>query len=407
MKGLRHFTTLLLLCSIAIASQRQPKELEAYISELKRKEFRYDHEKNVLESKKLRDSWIAPLQLNYRYNTSNPYDNEQTTKNASIAIQQPIFRSGGIYYGIKFAQASRKFQNLSIEMQKRKLVKEAIALLMQIKQSDLRIKKQHLQIENAKIKLHQNKEEYLAGNLESGFLDNSIIQLNLTKQALFEMEATKEKLVSKFKALSDIDYKTAYIPRLDRLTKKQFLAHNTLLEQLRSQNERERYRENVTLAKYLPSVSLTASYNRDEISNPSFAGTSVPSPPPTNYYSYGFTISMPLDFNSLRDIQSAKIDRLKSNIMIKDKKRELIALYEQVSQNIETIQKKIALAHENFTLYQKLLEDTQKLYEAGEKTSYDVDLLRNSKDMAQIDEAIYDIDKQLELLNLYEYYDAI
>ena len=155
----------------------------------------------------------------------------------------------------------------------------------------------------------------------------------------------------------------------------------------------------------MPSFNLVASYNRDELVNPSFAGTSVPSPPPTTYYSYGFNISMPLDFNTFRDIESSKIDYLKSSIMIEDKKRELTSLYEQVSQNLKNIDFKVKLAKENYDIYKKLLDDTTKLYNAGYKTKADVDLLQNSADMAKLDIKIYDIDKQLELLNLYEYYD--
>ncbi len=403
MKALPLLSLLLLLSDLG--AQQLPKlSLEEYISDNKRKEFEYDYKKNEEESLKLRDSWISPLQLNYRYNKSNPYGNTQVSKNASISMNQPIFRSGGIYYGIKFAVASKRYAAYSVDMQKRKLIKDAIALLIQIKQTNLRIEKQKKQVANSYIKLQQNKEEYLSGQLESGFLDNAVIQLNLTKQTLFDIEANKEKLVSQFKAISDIDYKTAYIPHLNPLSKEEFLAHNIMLRLYRSEIEKNRYAKNVTIAKYLPSFNFIASYNRDELVNPSFAGTNVPSPPPTNYYSYGFNISMPLDFNMFRDIQSARLDFLKSSVVMEDKKRELVSLYEQVEQNLKKIQNKIKLAKENYEIYKKLLEDTKKLYEAGYKTKSDVDLLQNSADMAQLDMRIFKLDAQLELLNLYEHY---
>jgi outer membrane protein TolC len=394
----------LLVCNL-YGENNATISLEDYISKYKQKEFEYDYKKNEVESKKLRDSWLLPLQLNYRYNKSNPYDNTQTTKNASISMNQPIFRSGGIYYGIKFANANEKYATYSIDMQKRKLIKDTIALLMQIKQIDLRIKKQEKQVQNSKIKLEQNKEEYLSGQLDSGFLDNAIIQLNIVKQALYDLKASKEKLISKFKALSDIDYKTAYIPYLDELSKSEFLKHNIVINLYNSEIEKNSYQKNVTIAKYLPSFNIVASYNRDETINPTFMGTSVRPRPATTYYSYGFNISMPLDFNTFRDIESSKIDFLKSSVMIEDKKRELTSLYEQVSQNLKNIDFKVKLAKENYDIYKKLLDDTTKLYNAGYKTKADVDLLQNSADMAKLDIKIYDIDKQLELLNLYEYYD--
>ena len=404
MRALKHSAALLLACSLFANDSNTTLRLDEYISNYKQKEFELDYKKNEEESLKLRDSWIAPLQLNYRYNKSNPYDNVQVSKNSSIAMNQPIFRSGGIYYGIKFATASKRYSDYSITMQKRKLIKDAISLLMQIKKSDLQLQKQTKQIANSAIKLEQNRQEYLSGNLDSGFLDNAIIQLNLVKQSKFDIEASKEKLISKFKALSDIDYKTAYIPHLQNISKEEFLAHNIALRYFKSQKEKNLYARNVTIAKYLPSFNLSASYNRDELSNPTFAGTGVPSPPPTNYYSYGFNISMPLDWNTFRDVESSKIDYLKADVLIEDKKRELVSLYEQVEQNLKNIEQKIALAKENYDIYKKLLDDTKKLYKAGYKAKPDVDLLQNSADMAKIDMQIYEIDKQLELLNLYEYY---
>jgi outer membrane protein TolC len=403
MKALKLFGVVFLTSSLY--AQTQPKlKLEDYLSKYKQKEFELDYRKNETESLKLRDSWIAPLQLNYRYNKSNPYDNTQTSKNSSISVNQPIFRSGGIYYGIKFATENKRYTNYKIDSQKRKLVKEAIALLMQIKQTELQLIKQKKQVENSKIKLEQKKEEYLSGNLDSGFLDNAIIELNLVKQKLFDIETNKEKLISKFKALSDMDYKSAYIPNLKNIQKEAFIKHNIVINMYKSESKKNLYAKDVVVAKYLPSFNITGSYNKDEVTNPSFAGTPVPSPPTTTYYNYGFNISMPLDFNTFRDIESAKIDYLKSNVMVEDKKRELTSLYEQVEQNLRKIDNKIVLAQENYEIYKKIYTDTQKLYTAGYKTKSDVDLLQNSMDMALIDVAVYKLDKQLELLNLYEYY---
>ena len=147
---MKHF----LLCSLIVLSLVKAEELnlDPYISGLKQKEFSYDYEKSLLEKKKLRDSWIQPLQLRYSISKSNPYNEEgaqtQQTQNAAIVMDQPIFRSGGIYYGIKFAQASYQYNKYSIDVAKRKMIKEAVSLLMQIQQTALSIEKQELQIDN-------------------------------------------------------------------------------------------------------------------------------------------------------------------------------------------------------------------------------------------------------------------
>ncbi len=401
---MKHF----LLCSIIILSLTKAEELtlDTYISELKEKEFSYDYDKSLLEKKKLRDSWIQPLQLRYSISKSNPYNEQeastQQAQNAAIVMDQPIFKSGGIYYGIKFAQASYLYNKYSIDVAKRKMIKDAVSLLMQIRQTALSIQKQELQIDNSRINLEQKKEQYLNGQLDSGFLNNAIIEKNKVTQSLYDLQTNQERLVSQFEVISDLDYKDARVPSLILVGEDAFLEHNIDMKQLQSESEKNRYNKNVTIAKYLPSLSITAGYNWDKLENPSFAGSSVPNPPETKYYNYGFKASIPIDFNTFRDIESSRVEYLKSLVLVEDKKRELKALYEQVTQNLKNFDKKIELSIENEALYRKLLDDTKQLYKAGYKTQYDVQNLANSVQIERVDQKMFELDKQLELLNLYE-----
>jgi len=398
----------LVLCSLLLLNILHAEELDLdpYISGLKHKEFSYDYEKSLLEKKKLRDSWIQPLQLRYSISKSNPYNeqgaSEQKTQNAAIVMDQPIFKSGGIYYGIKFAEASYQYNKYSIDVAKRKLVKEAVQLLMQIKQNELNLQRQKLQIDNSRISLEQKQEQYLNGQLDSGFLNNAIIEKNVVTQKLFDLQTNHERLISKFETISDLNYEEAKIPHLQLISSEDFLEHNIDIKQLDSETQRNRYNKNVTIAKYLPSVSFTAGYNWDKLENPSFAGQSVQSPPETEYYNYGLKATIPIDFNTFRDIESSRVEYLKSLVVIDDKKRELIALYEQVTQNLTNFDKKIGLSIENKALYSKLLDETTQLYTAGYKTEYDVKNLANSVEIEKVDQKIFELDKQLELLNLYE-----
>ena len=404
MRGLNLLVLLFVLLNSTLYAEEKDEKLEAYISKTKKDQFKYDYKKSDVSSLKLRDSWISPLHLNFNYAKSNPYDNEQTSKSTSIKMDQPIFQSGGIYYGIKFAEASKVYSNYTIDMQKRKLVKDAISLLMQIKQMDLRIQKQKLRIKNSEINLAQKKEQYLSGQLDSGFLDNAIIERNVVIQALYDIQTNKERLVSKFHAISDIDYKSAIIPHLKMLKKDDFLTYNIVINISKSEIEKNRYSKNVTTSKYLPRVSIVAGYNWDITENQQFGNTGAGFSGHTDYYNYGLRATMPLDINTFRDIEASKLDYLKSKVVMEDKKRQLLAIYEQVMQNIANFDKKKALSMENKDIYEKLLSDTKSLYEAGYKTQYDVNLLQNSLEIQRIDLKIFDIDKQLELLTLYEMY---
>lgn len=386
---------------------RGTKALDEYLSELKRKQFGYEYEKNDQESNLLRDSWIKPVMLQYTINRSNPYNEkdagESQNQSAAIVLDQPIFQSGGIIYGVKFANASREFANYSIDQQKRIMIKQTIDLLMQAKQSELRIQKQQLQVANSAINLEQQREQYLNGQLDSGFLNNAIIELNLVKQALFDLETSNAQIIAQFKKLSDLDPKTAKIPFLAIVSEEKFLEQNIDIKLAESESEKNRLYNNVTLVKYLPSINLQASYNwQKQESFLAFGSTPVPSNTETDYYRYGLSASMPLNVNAYNDFEATKVEYLKSKVVVDDKKRELKLLFDQVMNNLTNYDKKMALAEENRELYAALLTDTQDLYRAGYKTQYDVDLLSNSMKIETINQKIYEIDKQLELLNLYE-----
>jgi len=403
MKALKLSTLLCLAFSSYAVANENNATLDGYISDYKKAEFNYDYEKNEAESSKLRDSWIAPLSLTYSYSKSKPYTTEQTKQNAAIRMDQPIFQSGGIIYGIKYAEASKRYSDFSIDVAKRKMIKETIATLMQIKQNELQEKAQKLRIQNSDINLEQKKEQYLSGQLDSGFLDDAIIQRNSVKLALYDIETTQEKLINTFHTLSDLDYKTAQIPHLEFLDEKSFMKYNIVLKQNRADIQKNDYYKNVTIAKYLPKVSFTAGYQWNK-SEQQFSSSSGVFTNDITYYDYGIKASMPIDINMFRDIESVRVDYLKSQVLEKDKKRELQALFAQVMKNIKNFDNKITLSKENKELYTKLLEDTTKLYKAGYKTEYDVNTMKNSLEIQKINTKVYEIDKQLALLTLYEMY---
>ncbi len=401
MKAFKLLSLLYLLCSATtLLADQNSESLESYISKNKQEQFSYDYEKNEAESSKLRDSWIAPLNLQYSYSRSNPYGDEQTSQNAAIKMDQTIFQSGGIYYAIKYAEASHRYMDLSVDVLKRKLIKDAISLLMQIKQMELKIAKQNLQIKNAEINLQLKKEQYLNGQLDSGFLDNAVIERNNVIQALYDMQTSKERLLSQFQTISDVNYKSVRTPHLEYIDEEDFLRDNIVLKMSKSDIEKNRYNKDVVTAKYLPRLSITAGYNWNKSENYKYVfGANE-----KDYYDYGFKAYMPLDINTFKDIESSKVTYLKAELALEDKKRELRALYDQVMQNIDNYDKKITLCIENRDIYDKLLEDTRDLYDAGYKTHYDVELLENSLKMQEIDAQVFEIDKQRELLTLYEMY---
>ncbi|MFA5461301.1 MAG: TolC family protein [Sulfurimonas sp.] len=404
MKALSLSIALLALYSNYLCAQDKQDSLEEYISGNKKEFYKLESDKVDASSNVLRDSWISPVMLNYSYGVSEAYDTESITKKTSITIDQPIFQSGGIYFGIKYAEATRLYSQYSVDVAKRKIIKDALSLLIQIKQSEMRIQKQKLLIENAEINLAQKKESYLNGQLDSGFLNSAIIDKNVVIQALYDVETNKERLISKFRVISDMDHDSAILPHLEIIQKDEFMANNLSFKQSQSLSEKNRYFKSTTISKYLPKVSIYGGYNWDRTENFAFQAGSVSGSRATDYVSYGLKASMPLNISTFDDIQSAKVEYLESKIEELDKKKEINALFEQVMQNLESLERKRILSVENTELYGELLAETQELYEAGYKTKYDVELLRNSLEVQKNDIDIYELDRQLELLTLYEMY---
>lgn len=402
MKALKLLIVPFLLCSL----NAEEYSLEDYISVNKQKYFQLEENKIGYSSDMLRDSWISPVILQYSHSVSEAYDNKSTTKKTMIAIDQPIFQSGGIYFGIKFAEASRRYGIYSNEVAKRKLIKDALSLLMQMKQNDLQIKKQKLLVKNAHINLTFKSEQYISGQIDSTFLDDAIIEQNRAKLALLDIETAKQKLFLQLRVISDVDYSNVVLPNIRLLSKDEFTENNIVYNKTKSQSEKNYYEQNMAYSKYLPQVSLNAAYNWDKVDNLNFGGMSLggTSERKTDYATYGFKISMPININTYDDIQTSRIEYLKSKIELKDKQKEIIAIYEQVIENINLYEKKIVLSKENQEIYKKLLSDTKELFSAGYKTNYDVDLLTNSFLIQDLDVKILEYDRQLELLNLYEMY---
>ena len=371
---------------------------DSILSTLKQKEFDIDYSKSSIESKKLRDSWINPINMSYIYNKNDEYSQSQTTKSFRIYLDQPIFKSGGIYFAIKYANANKKYSNLNITQQKKALISEALKLLYNYNKTKLLLKKQELLIKNAKIDVLRKKEQYLSGVIDSSFLDRAILTKNQNELKYIELKSSLEDIYNSFKNISDKDPNTLKMPHFKLISEDNFINKNILLKKTKEDLRAKKYFKNMTISRYLPSFSLTASYNKQDASKSSFAPSGK-----EDYKEYGFKITMPLfDINSFRNIENTKLDYLKSRLISQDKKREQKNLYKNIVKKLKLIDKKVELAKEDILLYKKLYKDTEDRFKAGEKTIYDVQTMKNSLMSRKIDIKIYKIEKDLILLNLYK-----
>ena len=360
------------------------------LSVLKQQKLEIDKEKIELESDNLKLGWINPIMGSYSTTRFDGRKNLDSSSAFSITLDQPIFKSGGIYYAIQYAGANREFLRLSNSLNKQNLIKSLISTWLGIKKLDLQIAKQRLLIENARIDVIRKQEQYESGFLDSSFLDQSILNKSLFEKNLIDLESSKYSALMNFNSLSDSNYLEITPPVFSMIDEDSFLKNSLILQQQNAQSSRVEYLKKMTISNYLPTFSINAGYydTRSDTDD--------------TYNKIGLKVSMPLvDLNRGRTIEVRQLEYLKAKLELQDNRTKESNRYKDSIKKIELLNRKVDIVTNSAKLYDSLLSSTKELFRAGEKTIYDVDTLRNSKQTMFLDKQMYKIDIQNTLLDLY------
>ncbi|RXK05691.1 TolC family protein [Halarcobacter bivalviorum] len=346
---------------------------------------------NEEKSSKLRKDWINPITLSYSKNYTENYD----TIKSMVSINQPIFKSGGIYSAIKYANVNFKYNDLDIETQRKELIKQVTTMLFNLHIIDLNIKKNELLLKNAKIDIERKKEQVLNGFLDTSYLDNAILDANGVKNTLADLYFQKEELENNFNNLASKEYTSFELPQLTLTDKENFLENSLELAKARVDIKQKDYLTNMSISQYLPTLSVNMDYNHyhDTDSNPSIVDETT-----TNY---GVSVSMPLDVRALNDVQTQRIEYLKSKLNLNNIILEEQNFYKTKLSRIDMLERKKNIAKEDYELYDSLLKIIVEEKNAQLKTQSDVDTLANSQKIKSLEVKIYELQKQIELLEVY------
>ena len=372
-------------------------ELSDVLSDNKNILFDYEFQANDLESDKLSKSWVNPIMFQYNKSYSKQFtDRTVQTGSFTIGIDQPIFKSGGIYFAIKYAQVLREANEAEIKLKKREMIGNAVKTLFEIKKMKLEHQKLTLLVKNDSIDIHQKRESYNAGLIDSSFLDQAILKRNQDETKQLELEISLMKLKQNFALLSDDDPEKLKLPKLKLISARRYKGENLELVRDSLRVKEKEYNVKMTWAKYLPTVSVQGRYI-DEDPNPLFPVSGLKE----QYFTYGFKIFMPLDINMFADVEASKVAHLKAQAEVIDRKHTIDEEYQLVQRKLQIIEKKIALARKDERLYNRLYTTTKNLAYAGEKTSLDTAMMLNSLKVRKLDQKIYHLEKQIELIGLY------
>jgi len=358
------------------------------LSKEQKNAIKYSQEKIEQDSSKLKKDWINPITYTY-----SQLDGDTSTKGIEkksiINISQPIFKSGGIYSAIKYANALKSSNSFTLSLEEKSAIKSANQILFNIYKSNLLIAKQELTITNSLIEIANKRESVLNGLLDISFLNNAILNTNKQKENLLLLEFQKISYINNFDNLTASSYKKFSLPSLKLIDDEaEYLANNIYIKRGIANTNTKEYLKGVITSKYLP--TLNANYTN--INNHTTD---------TKTKTYGFSIVVPLNINFHSDISSSKVDFLKSRNQEKIIARNELNFFKTQIAKIKMIEKKIILTKENIKSYEKLLAQVKELEESGLKTKDDVLVFENSKKAEIINIKIFEYDRQIELLELY------
>jgi outer membrane protein TolC len=378
---------------------------EDLLSDDKAKELELKQQQNDVARKIQRDSWIEVIGAQYQETYSNQFDNESKTGGGGIGIDQDIFRSGGIFYSIKYASAAALYKSLGLKMEKQALIKQVVSLIMQLRILDFQLEKAKFSVEDAKAGVDYKQSLLSAGEIDIGQFHSSRIDYNNAQVSFESLVLDRANLMQTLTQLSAADYKTVKLPHLKLLDKETFLGNHIELDQVKANIKQKDYAKKVAITNYLPKFSIQASYNYTVTEDLVF-GTGTANTIPDNeeiYQSYGFKIEMPIfDINMLRNFENATIDKMNASVQLSQKEHELKNFYKTTQLKVDSINKQAMLATESISLYDAVLKRMKSLVDAGEEDSVNLQVTEHEMESKKVDLKIYALQKDMEILNLYE-----
>lgn len=357
------------------------------------------HQQEIYESEhqKLRYNWISPLNLNaiYDYDKSAQGGYHSDTETLSASVSQDIFRSGGITYQIKYADAKKQSETIRLQKDIALYNQQLFIALLNYQKNSVLCDQSLKRLENKEIEVFIKRQLYEAGKVDITELNNALMGKSVEQKSVASLKYSLAEQRYEIAKLSDINPENFPLPRFDLVGKEQFVEHQFDVEYSRAQADTLKNLSGVTSSRYLPTLSLNGDVGYRRYDPQELSGYSG------NYYSAGVQLTLPLTYNASATIQEAQATYLKENAAIADKKRELDAAYAQVIEKIESYRETIAITSENLILYNDLLRAIEAGVNAGTKTGYDLQTLKNTKAIEELEITINEINIQILLAQLH------
>ncbi|MDD3854494.1 TolC family protein [Sulfurimonas sp.] len=386
-----YFTMLLLIGTVLNAQDVQ------LLSDEKQNLLHQQQKQYEAEHEKLRDNWIAPLNLgaSYGYDKS-ANDTHGDMKKISASISQDIFRSGGITYQINYADAKKRADEIGFTQQIAALNEELFSALLNYKKNHYELEQSGKKLANYDIEIFIKRQLYDAGKVDITELNNALMSKSSEQKNYISLEYAMAKARLDISKLSDIDPDVYPLYSFELVEEREYLQNSFDLRYARAQSQTYEHLYGVTKSSYLPSIALEGSLGYQNYDSKEHLGGYN-----GNFYSAGISINLPLAYNASAAKEEAKALYLKQTADTLDKERIMRASYMQAVELIKSYGHYIEITSKNLSLYDELISVIQAGVESGYKTGYDLQTLKNSKAIEEYTIKINEINIQLELSKLH------
>ncbi|MDN5104956.1 TolC family protein [Aliarcobacter butzleri] len=352
-------------------------------------EIRDLESKSIEEKKEVNKyEWLNDLNISL---SQSKDDEHIKTKDYSLNLNQKIVDFGGISSQIDYANNLFKQEALKIRMENFEDLNTLYKNFIDLKINDINILQNDLNIKNSEIEVDIKKSQYRNGQSDISDLNDAIMKKNLLEDSKMNLKLNKVIYENDIKKLTSYELNNLTIPSISLISKDIFLEKSTkkLYANLESQVSQNEYKK--TKSKYLPALNLTGAVGYQD-------STTKKS---QDYYNYGASITMPLNYTFSNDIEYSKLVYLQNRKKEELTSIELEKVYDSSIETIKQFENRINLALNDIKLYEELLELNQEEFNAGFKADEDVQTLKNSKEIRKLDIEKYKLNIKKELLYIY------
>lgn len=381
---MKKFLYCFLFSSLLFANEKSNEVLMPLKNEIRDLETKSIEEKKELN----KYEWLNDLNISL---SQSKDDENIKTKDYSLNLNQKILDFGGISSQIDYANNLFKQEALKIKMENFEDLNTLYKNFIDLKINDINILQNDLSIKNSEIEVDIKKSQYRNGQSDISDLNDAIMKKNLLEDSKMNLKLNKVIYENDIKKLTSYELNNLSIPSISLISKDIFLEKSTkkLYANLESQVSQNEYKK--TKSKYLPALNLTGAVGYQD-------STTKKS---QDYYNYGASITMPLNYTFSNDIEYSKLVYLQNRKKEELTSIELEKVYDSSIETIKQFENRINLALNDIKLYEELLELNQEEFNAGFKADEDVQTLKNSKEIRKLDIEKYKLNIKKELLYIY------